>query len=70
MTALRDAREALFEANFNKIIDDEELLLLYDINHSKNLDYPYWNYQKFDLENISTEECWTEFRFYKNDIYI
>ena len=69
MTVLRDAREALLEANFNKIIDDEELLLLYDMNRSKNLDYPYWNYQKFDLENISTEEFWTEFRLYKNDIY-
>ena len=54
MTAVRDAREALLEANFNKIINDEELLFLYDMNRSKNLDYPYWNYQKFDLENIST----------------
>ena len=69
MAALRNAREALLEANFNKVINDEELLLLYDINSSKNIDYPYWNYHQFDLENISTEECWSEFRFYKRDIY-
>ena len=57
MAALRDVRSALLEDNFNKIIDDEEFLLLWDLNEPKNIDYPYWNYDRFDLDNISTEEC-------------
>ena len=43
--------------------------MLYDHNTSKNSDLSYWNYQQFDLENLSDEECKAEFRFYKNDIY-
>ena len=43
--------------------------MLYDHNTSKNSDLSYWNYQQFDLENSSDEECKAEFRFYKNDIY-
>ena len=43
--------------------------MLYNLNTSKNLDFPYWNYQQFDLENLSDEECKAEFRFYKSNIY-
>ena len=32
-------------AHFENAIDDEEFLLLYDINKSKNPDFPYWNYE-------------------------
>ena len=67
--SFRDTREALLLAHFNKIINDEEFILLYDLNSSKNLDYPYWNYEKFDLDKISDEECWSDFRFHKNEIY-
>ena len=31
-------------------IDDEEYLLLYDLNQSKNLDLPCHSYEKFDLD--------------------
>ena len=66
--ALRDVCSALLEANFNKIIDDEEFLLLWYLNEPKNIDYPYWN-TYFDLDNISTEKCWTEFRFKKDHLF-
>ena len=42
--------------------------MLYDHNTSKNPDFPYWNYQQFDLEDLSHEKCKAEFRFYKNTI--
>ena len=45
------------------------MYFLYDINTSKILDYPYWNYGKFDLDNLTDEERWTEFRFLKNDLF-
>ena len=51
------------------ILNDEEFLLLYDINTSKSVDLPYWQYPEFDLDNLSDEECKAEFRFLKNDIY-
>ena len=51
------------------MIDDEEFILLYDLNRSHNPDLPYWNYENFDLDNLSDEECKAEFRFFKNDIY-
>ena len=51
------------------LIDDEELLLLYDLNSSKNLDLPSWRYDKFDLDTLTDAECKSEFRFLKHDIY-
>lgn len=69
MTTFRGAREALLLANDLDLIDDEEMLLLYDLNTSKNLDIPYWKYDKFELDSLSDDECKSEFRFLKHDIY-
>jgi len=69
MATFREAREALLLANDLNLIDDEELLLLYDVNTSKNLEIPYWKYDKFDLDSLSDDECKSEFRFLKHDIY-
>ena len=32
--------------------------------YSKHPDFTYWNYQQFELENLSDEECNAEFCFY------
>jgi len=69
MATFREAREALLLANDLNLIDDEELLLLYDVNTSKNLEIPYWKYDKFDLDSLSDDECKSKFRFLKHDIY-
>lgn len=69
MPYLRNVREALFHAHSSNMIDDEDFVFLYDSNKSNNLDYPYWQYEKFDLENITDDECWSEFRFYRRDIF-
>ena len=68
MATFRDERDALILANDMTLIDDEELLLLYDLNSSKNLDLPYWRYDKFDLDTLTDAECKSEFRFLKHDI--
>ena len=39
------------------------------MNRSKNPDFPYWNYERFELDELTNAECNAEFRFYKNDIY-
>jgi len=33
---------------------------LYEVNKSKNPDYPYWNYDTFDLDSMLDDECKSE----------
>ena len=40
--------------------------LLYDAHESKNPEFPYWNYERVDLEGKTNDECTAEFR---EDIY-
>ena len=68
MEGLRSFRDALLLSHDAGVIDDEDLLLLYDINKSKN-DYAYWMYEKFDLESMNDAETWSEFHFLKGDIF-
>lgn len=70
MASLRDTRDCLLLSLDEKMIDDEEFILLNDLNSSKNPDFPYWQYYPFDLDFLSDEECKAEFRFWKNDIYL
>lgn len=65
MAAFQDVVILGFE---NELINDEELLLLYDLQQSKNLYFPYWKYQRFDLDLLENDECIAEFRFFKEDI--
>ena len=70
MPYLREVREALLLSHFHNIIDDDEFVCLYELNTSNNLDLPYWQYERFNLENITDDECWSEFRFNRGDLYI
>ena len=49
-------------------IDEEEILMFYDINKTPNLDLPYWKYERFDLDALENLECVTDFDF-KNMIH-
>ena len=69
MATFREARNQLLDAFSNNLINDEEFLLLYDLNTSKNVDLPYYSYDYFDLDKLCDDECKVEFRFQKNDIY-
>ena len=68
MATLREAREALLFAYQDGSIDDTEFALLYDLNSSENLEFPYRKYGRFDLGSMTDDECKAEFRFFKNDI--
>ena len=65
----RRNRIALLEAFDENIIDDEEFMLLYDLNRSNTLNFPYWEYEHFDLDKLSDDVCRAELRFLKNGIY-
>ncbi|XP_068720467.1 uncharacterized protein [Montipora capricornis] len=62
---LEKAREMLTVVYTDNLISDEEFLLLYDLNKSKNLELPYDEHDKFDLGNLCEDECRAEFRFEK-----
>ena len=68
MPKLKDVREHILFAYDDNLINDEEFVLLYDANKSRNPDFPYWQYEKFDLANLSEDECKCEFRFLRRDI--
>lgn len=69
MPKLKTVRESLLLAYDDNMITDDEFVLLYELNSSKNPEIPYWLYDRFNLELLCDDECRTEFRFLKNDIY-
>ena len=69
MPSFRETRIALLHAHSLNYINDEEFLMLYESNTSRNPDLPYWSYETFDLDNLSDDECRNELRFFKNDIF-
>lgn len=68
MPSFKKTRELLLLAHYDQLIDDQELLLLWDINSSKNPEYPYESYEKFNLADQDLAECKSNFRVEKQDI--
>ncbi|XP_065067584.1 uncharacterized protein LOC135693124 [Rhopilema esculentum] len=68
--AENNINDALAIAHNLNVIDDEELALLEFENRPKPyLEIPYWQYKKFDLDEMTNDECKGEFRFEKRDIF-
>lgn len=51
----------------NDLVDIGDFVYLYDANQSK-FSFPYWKFDKFNLEILDDIECRTELRFRKTDI--
>ena len=60
--------ETSFFLYYSKSISDEEFLTLYGSYSSKNPDFPYSAYPKFDYDQIDESECLAEFRVHKQDM--
>ena len=58
----------LLDSYDNSLIDEEELVMLYDLNTSKNPVFPYENYERFNLTGMDEAECKADFRFEKSDL--
>ena len=54
-----------YDAN---LISDEDFLVFYEMLPSKNPNFPYDKYSRFDLDDMSEAECKAEFRFDKKDL--
>jgi len=61
-------RKQLIFALADGYFSDEEFLILYESFQSTNPMYPYWEYNKFCLDDLDSAECKTEFRVEKEDI--
>ena len=69
MAAASNNKILTLDAYCSNILNDSEFVLLYDINSSSNLCLPYWRYDRFNIEDMNDDECKSEFRFLKDDIY-
>ena len=57
MPNFRETRACLAYATRNKFINEQEFALLYDVHMSTNPEFPYWNYERFDLDEKTNNEC-------------
>ena len=66
--AFKDVRNLLHLSHDDNLIDDEHFLLLHDLYSSRQPDFPYDNYEPFDLDELDESECVAEFRFKKRHV--
>ena len=68
MASFREIRSILLQSFDDGYISEDEFLILYDVNTSKNPDFRNENYGKFDLNDVDDSACLSEFRFRKGDL--
>ena len=68
MVSFHELQELFLLSHFHGLLNDEELLLLYEEYSPKNPDFPYENCGRFSLEDMNDSECVAEFRFRKRDL--
>ena len=66
--SFKDLREALLLSYEENTISDEAFLLLYDEYSSKNPEFKYSDYERFDLDKLGDAECEANFRVEKRDL--
>ena len=49
------------------LITDEDFIIFYELFSSRNPDFAYDSYNRFDLDNMNDDECKAEFRVRKRD---
>ena len=68
MTSFKETRDFILLCNDEGILNDEELLVLYQQYKCPSLDLWYSSYPLFDLDDMEDDECVAEFRVKKRDI--
>ena len=68
MAFFKQTRELLLIEHSEKAISDEELLLLLEESTSRNPEFSYENYERFNLEEIEEPKCKANFCFQKDNI--
>ena len=68
MVNFHELQELFLLSHAHGILDDEELLILYEEYWPKNPDFCYENYERFSPDDMNDAECLAEFRFRKHDL--
>ena len=55
MSSFKEVRELLLVAYDSEIINDEEFLVLFENYRSRNPQFPYNSYPRFELENMQDD---------------
>ena len=63
-----DIQNAIVCSYVEDLLSDEEFLILYNEFQPKNLEYPYWEYDPFSLDVLTSDECESHLRLQKDDI--
>ena len=58
----------LTTALFDNVISEDEYLIPYDLNSSKNLNLPYDEFKRFELDEMKDSECVAKFRVNKHGL--
>ena len=69
MSSFKATRELTLLCYAEHLLSDDEFLILWEDNQSKNPDFPWDRYSPFDLENMDEAECKAEFRVEKRDLH-
>ncbi|EDO37320.1 predicted protein [Nematostella vectensis] len=68
MASFKEVRDLLLLEHSNGLISDDELLFFMGEYQSKNPEFTYDIYERFNLDDMEEPECKAYFRFEKNDI--
>ena len=68
MVSSKELRELIVLYYYMNVLDDAEFVLLDNLYSPQNLNLPCDLYPHFDLQNLTEDECLSEFRFRKADI--
>ena len=66
---LKRHAETALRMHTEKDLSTTESLFCCMMRTGQNPDFPYWNYERFELDELTNAQCNAEFRFYKNDIH-
>lgn len=68
--SFEEVREVLVSSYTEGYLDDEEFLTLYEYYESTNPLFPYWDFDRFCLDDFTSNECIANFRVAKDDILV
>ena len=68
MASFKEFRQTLLLYYDADLISDEDFIILYDSFSSRNPDFAYDSYDRFDLDHMNDDECIAEFRVRKRDL--
>ena len=68
MASFKEFRQTLLLYYDVDLITDEDFIILYQLFSSRNPDFAYDSYDRFDLDNMNYDECKAEFRVRKRDL--